>query len=74
VPLFIVAFIANTIGLVPVDWHHGLSDLSTWMIAAALAVTGLSTDVHHIRRPETWSKYTDSLSKCDISLAGPGTR
>ncbi len=54
VPLFIVAFIAavaiNTIGLVPVAWHHGLSDLSTWMITAALAAVGLSTDVPHIRR------------------------
>jgi uncharacterized integral membrane protein (TIGR00698 family) len=54
VPVFIVAFVAavaaNTIGLIPVAWHHGLSDLSTWMITAALAAIGLSTDVHHIRR------------------------
>jgi uncharacterized integral membrane protein (TIGR00698 family) len=54
VPVFIVAFVAavvaNTIGLVPVAWHHGLADLSTWMITAALAAVGLSTDVHHIRR------------------------
>ena len=54
VPVFIAAFIAaaaaNTIGLVPAAWHHGLSDLSTWMITAALAAIGLSTDVHHIRR------------------------
>jgi uncharacterized integral membrane protein (TIGR00698 family) len=54
VPVFIVAFIAavaaNTIGLVPAGWHHGISDLSTWMITAALAAIGLSTDVHHIRR------------------------
>jgi uncharacterized integral membrane protein (TIGR00698 family) len=54
VPVFIVAFIAavaaNTIGLIPVGWHHGLSDLSTWMITAALAAIGLSTDVRHIRR------------------------
>ena len=54
VPVFIAAFIAavaaNTIGLVPATWHHGLSDLSTWMITAALAAIGLSTDVHHVRR------------------------
>jgi uncharacterized integral membrane protein (TIGR00698 family) len=54
VPVFIVAFLvavtANTIGLIPVAWHHGLSDLSTWMITAALAAIGLSTDVHRIRR------------------------
>jgi uncharacterized integral membrane protein (TIGR00698 family) len=54
VPLFIVAFIAavaaNTIGLIPPAWHHGLSDLSAWMITAALGAIGLSTDVRHIRR------------------------
>ena len=54
VPVFIVAFVAavavNTIGLVPGAWHHGFSDLSTWMITAALAAIGLSTDVNHIRR------------------------
>ena len=54
VPLFIVGFVAavavNTMGLVPGGWHHGLSDLSTWMITAALAAIGLSTDVGHIRR------------------------
>jgi uncharacterized integral membrane protein (TIGR00698 family) len=54
VPVFIAVFIAavaaNTIGLVPAAWHHGLSDVSTWMITAALAAIGLSTDAHHIRR------------------------
>jgi uncharacterized integral membrane protein (TIGR00698 family) len=54
VPLFIVAFlaavVANTVGLVPAAWHHNLTDLSTWMITAALAAIGLSTDVQHIRR------------------------
>ncbi len=54
VPVFILAFVAavaaNTIGLVPAPWQHGLSDLSTWMITAALAAIGLSTDVRHIRR------------------------
>jgi uncharacterized integral membrane protein (TIGR00698 family) len=53
-PLFIVAFLAavvwNTVGLVPGGWHHGLSDLATWMITAALAAIGLSTDFSHIRR------------------------
>lgn len=53
-PLFIVAFVAavaaNTIGLVPGGWHHGLSDASTWMITAALAAIGLSTDGGRIRR------------------------
>lgn len=54
VPLFILGFVAavavNTAGLVPVTWHHPLSDLATFMITAALAAIGLSTDVHHIHR------------------------
>jgi len=53
-PLFILGFVvavaANTIGLIPGGWHRGLSDASTWMITAALAAIGLSTDVRHIRR------------------------
>jgi uncharacterized integral membrane protein (TIGR00698 family) len=53
-PLFIVAFAAavvcDTVGLVPHAWHHGLSDLSTWMITGALAAIGLSTNIGHIRR------------------------
>jgi uncharacterized integral membrane protein (TIGR00698 family) len=53
-PMFVVTFVAavvvNTVGLVPTDWHHALSDISTWMITAALAAIGLSTDIGHIRR------------------------
>jgi uncharacterized membrane protein YadS len=53
-PLFIVAFLGavacNTVGFVPTNWHHGLSDLATWMITAALAAIGLSANVSHIRR------------------------
>ena len=36
IPLFVAAVVVNTIGLVPAGWHHSLSDLSTWMITAAL--------------------------------------
>ncbi len=54
VPLFIVAFlgavVCNTFGLVPTSWHHGLSDLATWMITAALAAIGLTANLSHIRR------------------------
>jgi uncharacterized integral membrane protein (TIGR00698 family) len=54
VPLFVVAFVAavaaNTIGLIPHGWHGALSDASTWMITAALAAIGLSTDIGRIRR------------------------
>jgi uncharacterized integral membrane protein (TIGR00698 family) len=50
VGVFMVAVVANTLGLVPAGWHHPLSDLATWMITAALAAIGLSTDLSHIRR------------------------
>jgi uncharacterized integral membrane protein (TIGR00698 family) len=54
VPLFIVAFlgavVANTVGLVPASWHHPVSDVSTWMITAAMAAIGLSTQVGRIRQ------------------------
>lgn len=54
VPTFILVFLigvaANTVGLVPQAWHHPMSDLSTWMITAALGAIGLSTDIGHIRR------------------------
>jgi uncharacterized integral membrane protein (TIGR00698 family) len=50
IPLFVAAAVANTVGLVPAGWHHPLSDLSTWMITAALAAIGLSTDFGQIRR------------------------
>lgn len=50
IPVFLVAVIANSSGLVPHGWHHPLADLSTWMITAALASIGLSTDLGHIRR------------------------
>lgn len=53
-PVFVVAFVGavvvNTVHLVPTGWHHGLSELSTWMITAALAAIGLSTDLGQIRR------------------------
>jgi uncharacterized integral membrane protein (TIGR00698 family) len=50
IPVFLAAVVANTLGLVPAGWHHPLSDLATWMITAALAAIGLSTDVAQIRR------------------------
>ena len=54
VPVFILGFVAavvlNTVGLVPLHWHHGLSDLASVMITAALAAIGLSTSSAHIRR------------------------
>ena len=53
-PLFILAFLAavalNSVGAVPAVWHRGLADLAGWMITAALAAVGLSTDAGAIRR------------------------
>ncbi len=54
VPRFLVGFIAlaavNSAGLIPGSWHPGLSQLSTWMITAALAAIGLSTRPAAMRR------------------------
>jgi uncharacterized integral membrane protein (TIGR00698 family) len=50
IPVFVAAVLANTLGLVPAGWHHSIADLSTWMITAALAAIGLSTDVGQIRQ------------------------
>jgi uncharacterized integral membrane protein (TIGR00698 family) len=50
IPVFLAVVVANTAGLVPTGWHHPLSDLSTWMITAALAAIGLSTDIGQVRR------------------------
>lgn len=53
IPMFIVGFLLavslNTIGLVPLAWHHDLADFASWMITAALAAIGLSANVSHIR-------------------------
>jgi uncharacterized integral membrane protein (TIGR00698 family) len=53
-PRFIVGFLAavtaNSVGLVPAGWHHGLSDVAAVMITAALAAVGLSTSVSEVRR------------------------
>ncbi len=54
VPLFVFAFagavLLDTVGLVPPSWHGALSQGATWMITAALAAIGLSTDFGHFRR------------------------
>lgn len=53
-PGFIVGFIAavlvNSAGVVPDAWHDPLAHVATWMITAALAAIGLSTNVAGIRR------------------------
>lgn len=46
---FVAAAIVNSVGWVPASWHHGLADLASWLITAALAGIGLSTRVRDIR-------------------------
>ncbi len=54
VPRFLLGFIAlaavNSAGLIPGSWHAGLSEVSTWLITAALAAIGLSTRPAAMRR------------------------
>lgn len=47
---FVAAVVVNSIGWVPDGWHHALARLASWMITAALAAIGLSTDFRQIRR------------------------
>lgn len=53
VPLFLIGFIAasalDTIGVVPIGWHSGLSAVGTFMITTALAGIGLSLDAKELR-------------------------
>ncbi|WP_413099741.1 YeiH family protein [Streptomyces sp. Inha503] len=54
VPGFLVGFLlmttANSLGLIPAAAHHGLGELSVFLITAALSATGLSTDLAALRR------------------------
>jgi uncharacterized integral membrane protein (TIGR00698 family) len=48
--VFVVAVLAKTFGLVPTGWAHGLSDVATWAITAALAGIGLCFRLGDMRR------------------------
>ncbi|MFD4976418.1 YeiH family protein [Streptomyces sp. NPDC058424] len=54
VPVFLIGFLlmamANTLGLIPASAHHGLSELSVFLITVALCAIGLSTDLAALRR------------------------
>jgi uncharacterized integral membrane protein (TIGR00698 family) len=47
---FVVAALANTVGLVPAAAHGTLSNVSLFFVAVALSAIGLSTDVRALRR------------------------
>jgi uncharacterized integral membrane protein (TIGR00698 family) len=71
-PLFLAAVVANTLGLVPIGWHHPLSDLSKWMITAALAAIGLSTDIGQIRRAGVRPLALGAILWLTVGLASLG--
>ena len=75
-PFFIVVFVAavaaNTVGLVPASWHHPMSELSIWMITAALGAIGLSTDVGHIRRAGARPLVLGAILWLTVGLASLG--
>ncbi|NUH35748.1 putative sulfate exporter family transporter [Streptomyces samsunensis] len=54
VPGFLIGFLlmttANSVGLIPAAAHHGLGELSVFLITVALSATGLSTDLIALRR------------------------
>ncbi|AQW56021.1 YeiH family protein [Streptomyces violaceusniger] len=54
VPVFLIGFLlmttANSLGFIPAAAHHGLSELSVFLITVALCATGLSTDLAALRR------------------------
>lgn len=54
VPLFLVGFIVasalDTVGVIPVSWHGGLSDAGTFLITVALAGIGLSMRLSDMRQ------------------------
>ncbi|WP_078558991.1 putative sulfate exporter family transporter [Streptomyces sp. PRh5] len=54
VPGFLIGFLlmatANGLGFIPAAAHHGLGELSVFLITVALSATGLSTDLAALRR------------------------
>ena len=47
---FVVAACINTTGVVPAAWHPGITQLSTFLIATALAAIGVQTDIARLAR------------------------
>jgi uncharacterized integral membrane protein (TIGR00698 family) len=47
---FVVAACINSTGIVPGAWHPGITQLSTFLIAAALAGIGVQTDIARLVR------------------------
>ncbi len=47
---FLLAVVANTVGVIPSAWHGSLAQLATFMITVALAGVGLSTNLRDLAR------------------------
>ncbi|HET9691469.1 MAG TPA: putative sulfate exporter family transporter [Acidimicrobiales bacterium] len=74
VPTFVVVFVAavcaDSLHLVPGSWHRGLADAAAWMITAALAAIGLSTDLGRIRRAGLRPMALGAVAWAAVGLAG----
>jgi uncharacterized membrane protein YadS len=47
---FVAVATTNSIGLIPATAHHGLLQVSTFLVTIALSAIGLSTDLAGFRR------------------------
>jgi uncharacterized integral membrane protein (TIGR00698 family) len=47
---FVVAACVNTTGIIPADWHAGITQASTFLISIALAAIGVQTEVARLVR------------------------
>ncbi|HET9072813.1 MAG TPA: putative sulfate exporter family transporter [Acidimicrobiales bacterium] len=72
IPVFVAAVVCNTVGLVPPGWHRGIGDVSTWMITAALAAIGLSTNPAELRRAGLRPLALGGLLWVTVGLASLG--
>ncbi|MBA3488446.1 MAG: putative sulfate exporter family transporter [Longispora sp.] len=80
-PLFLLATVVNSVGLIPASWHGTITTLSTFGIATALAGIGLGTRLGELRsagwRPLAFGgllSLTVALSSLGIQIAMGGLR
>lgn len=76
VPWFLVGFLLiaaiNTLGLIPVAAHTGLSTLSVFLITVALSAIGLSTDLGRFRSAGTKPLLLGALLWIIVTLTSLG--
>jgi len=75
-PLFIIGFLVavavNSVGLIPAGWHPSLAHVAAWMITAALAAIGLSTDLSYVRRSGLRPMALGAILWVTVGLSGLG--